>query len=758
MLRLFVPRFDEVDQEKDKTLHDLAKILAETISIHAAATELLEQESWDFAAVYFDTIDHASHRFMQYHPPRREAVSEREFELYRDVVANVYRHHDAMLGRYLQLAGPETYIMVISDHGFHSDALRPQWIPVEPAGPAVEHRHFGIFVMAGPGLQQGAQIYGSSILDITPTILTLFGLPVGADMDGTPQIQAFEEPPEIRRIPSWDAVPGEDGRHPADVTQDPRMAAAALEQMIALGYIAPLPDDVTEAVRETTRELDYNLARALADGNRAHEAMPILERLWEEWPGEHRFGFHLIDTLGRLGRVVLRRKALRKLRARAEEFAAAAKEKLSNWPEETATDDPIAQRQPEFRRRAFERRRYVEHAQGLELHLLREEIAQALLERDWLTAAAKLESLGEWRNLPSGLAGFMAATLIDLKRGDEALPILDALLQAEPESPSLEALRAEVHYLKKDWQAVVDAASGALGLIYFNPRLHTLLGLALIQLGHTTDGSNELLVAVQQNPSQLTALQELARLHRNDPEAGAKYRSMRDKVKFAIIRERRERNAPQVRLGTPAVNYDFTAWCREPAAAPGSASDDEMVVVSGLPRSGTSMLMRVLEAGGIPLHIDDHRPADESNQHGYFELAAVKNSAQDMNWVMQAKGKAVKVVEPLLRYLPGEIPTRMIVVHRPLPQVLASQEAMKQRLGTATPPREERALARHFATAMRHLPEIFQGRPRWHILHVSYETMLADPTGECVRLAQFLGSHFNPIQAAAAVDPSLKRF
>ena len=256
---------------------------------------------------------------MQYHPPRREGVAEREFELYREVVANVYRHHDAMPGRYLQLAGPNTHVLVISDHGFHSDALRSQWIPAEPAGPAVEHRHFRIFVMAGPGLQQGERIFGSSILDITPTVLTLFGLPVGADMDGTAQIQAWEKPPEVRRIPSWDDVPGEDGRHPPDVVQDTRAAAAALEQMIALGYIAPLPDDLTEAVRETTRELDYNLARALADGNQPHEAAPILERLWEEWPAEHRFALHLVDALGHLGRVAERREALRKLRARSDQ-------------------------------------------------------------------------------------------------------------------------------------------------------------------------------------------------------------------------------------------------------------------------------------------------------------------------------------------------------------------------------------------------------------------------------------------------------
>ena len=758
VLRLFVPRFAEVDQAKDKTLHDLANILAETISVHAAATDLLEREPWDFAAVYFDTIDHASHRFMQYHPPRRGGVPEREFELYRDVVANVYLHHDAMLGRYLQLAGPDTHVLVISDHGFHSDALRPQWIPAEPAGPAVEHRHFGIFVMAGPGLQRGERIFGSSILDITPTVLTLFGLPVGLDMDGTAQIQAWEKPPEVRRIPSWDAVPGADGRHPPDVVQDTRAVAAALEQMIALGYIAPLPDNLTEAVRETTRELDYNLARALADGNQPHEAVPILVRLWEEWPAEHRFGLHLIDALGQLGRVVERREALQKLRARSEQFAAEAKEKLSAWPEETTKDDPIAQRQPEARRRAFDRRNLVERALGLEPQLVREEVTQALLEGDRVKAAAALASLLDGRQLPPGLAGFAAATLVDLDRGDEALPILDALLQAEPESPSLEALRAEIYFRKKDWQAVVDAASGALGLVYFNPRLHTLLGLALVQLGQKTDGINELAVAVKQNPGQLVALQALARLHRNDPEAGPRYHFMRDALKNTIAFQRRERSAPAVRAASPTADYDFTAWCQAPAAAPGPLAPDEMVVVSGLPRSGTSMLMRVLAAGGIPVLADEHRPADESNRHGYFELEAVKNTARDASWTQQAKGKAVKVVTPLLRHLPPGLPARVIVVHRPLPQLLASQEAMKQRLGTATRGSEEGALARHFAAAMRQLPELFQARPQWRALHVAYETMLADPSGQCARLASFLGPHFDTQRAAAAVDPSQKRY
>lgn len=75
--------------------------------------------------------------------PRQPWVPEREFELYQDVVANVYRHHDAMLGRYVELAGPDAHVILLSDHGFHADEQRLAWIPAEPAGPADEHRILG---------------------------------------------------------------------------------------------------------------------------------------------------------------------------------------------------------------------------------------------------------------------------------------------------------------------------------------------------------------------------------------------------------------------------------------------------------------------------------------------------------------------------------------------------------------------------------------------------------------------------------------
>jgi predicted AlkP superfamily phosphohydrolase/phosphomutase len=149
-IRPFIPHAERIDQDRDRRLDMCLRTIAECTTVHACATHLLANEAWDFAAIYYDAIDHFGHGFMKYHPPRQPFVSEDDFEIYKNVVAAGYVYHDLMLMRLLELAGPETTVILISDHGFHPDHLRPHGIPAEPAGPAVEHRDLGIFAMAGP--------------------------------------------------------------------------------------------------------------------------------------------------------------------------------------------------------------------------------------------------------------------------------------------------------------------------------------------------------------------------------------------------------------------------------------------------------------------------------------------------------------------------------------------------------------------------------------------------------------------------------
>jgi predicted AlkP superfamily phosphohydrolase/phosphomutase len=308
-LRPFLPGLDGMSREdldkaeKDPRIQSLAKIIADCTSIHSAATALIQNEPWDLMCVYYDAIDHFGHAFMKYHPPQRPQVNDWDFKVFNQCVESGYIYHDAMLGCLLDLAGEDTTVILMSDHGFHPDDMRLSNIPREPAGPAAEHRQFGIFAAKGPGIRQDGRVFGASLIDICPTLLHLFGLPVGEDMDGKVLLDIYENPPtDIQRIPSWDAVAGDHGMHPPDKQISAADSKAALEQLVALGYIEEPDADQSKAIEQTVRELDYNLAQAWIDGGFYIQAVTLLERLYQKWPMEHRFGFKLATCYQSQGR------------------------------------------------------------------------------------------------------------------------------------------------------------------------------------------------------------------------------------------------------------------------------------------------------------------------------------------------------------------------------------------------------------------------------------------------------------------------
>ncbi len=253
----------------------LGQHLAETFSVHEAATHLLaEHRDWDFTAVYYRAIDEVCHHFMPFHPPRMDGVPEADFEIYRHVVTGIYRLHDLLLQRLMQLAGPDAAVMLVSDHGFHSDHLRPRFTPRVPAGITVWHRPQGVIAAAGPGFRRSDPVYGARLLDVAPTVLHWFGLPVGADMEGRVLEEAFDPPRPVETVPTWEK-PGEPPRERVSFGED--ADRALLEQFQDLGYIDEIPDDAGRAAEETNRENDWNIARACMHGRRYEEALPLLE-------------------------------------------------------------------------------------------------------------------------------------------------------------------------------------------------------------------------------------------------------------------------------------------------------------------------------------------------------------------------------------------------------------------------------------------------------------------------------------------------
>lgn len=183
-----------------------------------------------------------------------------------------------------------------------------------------------------------------------------------------------------------------------------------------------------------------------------------------------------------------------------------------------------------------------------------------------------------------------------------------------------------------------------------------------------------------------------------------------------------------------------------------------VVVVSGLPRSGTSMAMKMLEAGGMELVVDNIRTADEDNPKGYYEDERVKELAEmeDTSWLRGARGRVIKVVSSLLNYLPATNAYKVVFMRRNLHEVLASQTKMLVRRNEESHSDDEDLLKMYEA----HLEKVqfqLRFRPNFEALYVDYSKVVADPAQEANRIADFVGSGLDAERMAAAVDGSLYR-
>ena len=182
-----------------------------------------------------------------------------------------------------------------------------------------------------------------------------------------------------------------------------------------------------------------------------------------------------------------------------------------------------------------------------------------------------------------------------------------------------------------------------------------------------------------------------------------------------------------------------------------------IVIVSGLPRSGTSLMMQMLQAGGMPLLIDDQRPADTDNPNGYWEYEPVKHLQQDNTWMPQAEGKAVKVVSALLQYLPPHHTYKIMFMHRPMQEVLASQAVMLQRRGAQGGTADDQTLAAVFGQHLDRTERWLAMQQHMTVLSVNYHETLADPVETATRVAQFIGLPLAVEAMARIVDPRLHR-
>lgn len=466
-LACFIPELGLINRAVDRRPDRLAEVIARTVSVHSVATALMETEPWDFLAVYYDGLDVAGHQFMPFHPPRMPTVSASDFRLYQHVMRELYLFHDAMLGRLLELAGPDATALLVSDHGFHSDHLRPSRPgESEEALAALWHRQYGVLAVAGPGVIADERVYGATLLDITPTVLSVFGLPVGQDMAGRPLVQAFDPPLPVRSLPTWDAVPGEAGLHPADLQRTMTESVAAVEQLIALGYLPPATAEADRAVALARAEAKFNLAIVHSAHGRAKASAELLEELRDEWPDEPRYAVALAKQYANLGR-------------HADSLALVDSLEARGW-------------------RSPEGDLLVAGALFHQGEADRADERLARCERDYPPSPAVFSMMGHMH--------------LARKRWVDAAAAFDRALALDDDNPQAHDGAARAALATARFDLAAEHALRAVSLVYFFPQAHYHLGMAYRGLGDRDRAVRSLETAVAQAPHFAEAKHQLDQL------------------------------------------------------------------------------------------------------------------------------------------------------------------------------------------------------------------------------------------------------
>lgn len=182
-----------------------------------------------------------------------------------------------------------------------------------------------------------------------------------------------------------------------------------------------------------------------------------------------------------------------------------------------------------------------------------------------------------------------------------------------------------------------------------------------------------------------------------------------------------------------------------------------VIIVSGLPRSGTSMMMRMLAEGGIPVITDELRRPDSDNPKGYFEFETVRQMAEgNVEWLANSEGKAVKVISALLEYLPPNYSYKIIFLERDVHEILASQRKMlmnrnEKEMGDET---EIEAQIQKHLLAMK--PWLVR-QPNIEVLYVNYNSLMTKPEPLCEQITEFLDLPLNQTRMLAVPDKQLYR-
>ncbi len=665
----FMPKAAQIDQEKDKMLGVFARLLSQNVSVHNASTYLLRETEWDFMAIYFDLIDHFCHSFMKYFPPMLTGVNPGQYEIYNDAINGAYRFQDMMLGRVIELIDEDTTIMIMSDHGFETGRKRLINMPKLQAAPALEHRQFGIFVASGPNIKKNEKIFGLGLIDIAPTILHHYGLPVGKDMDGKVILDIFKETESPKFIESWEDIPGDFGELKKEKSDDAFSDEETMEQLIELGYIDRPDNKIEDAIAKTKCDLKHNLARVYLGKKDFERSREILLELLEEKEPIDLAPFYMdLMTIS--------------LKTRNFEESRMYLNKLKD------TDTKI-----KYNLFFSEASILVGTGKSLEALKILEEKAKVISNPEiWYRIGNIKYSLGQYEGSKTAF---------------------ENAIELEPDKAKFNRGMSEALYMLEEYEEAAEYALTSIELVKFFPDAHYILGKALEKMGDLENAKIAFKTAA----------------------------SLKQKT---FHRAEKALENIEEKLNHPKDFEDKNNF---------KYRKDQIIVVSGLPRSGTSLMMQMLDKGGIDILTDKKRKADESNPKGYYEYEPVMSLHKDNSWLDKSKDKAVKIVAPLLKQMDFQFRYKIIFMIRDLDEVIKSQQKMIGRDPDIFPVK----LYNAYVEQLKFIEKWKEKEPGVELIYIDYKDVLNKPQEAINKIETFLGVPLKKEEMAKCIDKSLYR-
>lgn len=534
-------REERFDAEERKLLDEFRTLLAAGDTYVGIADRLRRRFHPRFECVYLEGTDTVGHLFMRFRAPRLPGVSERQFEAFRDVVDRYYEEADRYLGRLLADRGDDWTVLVLSDHGFASDATRPQSTDsrIGHGAAAAWHRRFGVFVLSGPAVRAGVRVDEASVYDVAPTVLALFGQPVPRSWPGRvltgaltpgfleshPVRFATEDPP---RRPAEGAMVAVSGDPSADEL------VAKLE---SLGYVSAgggENDSVTfrnnqgvalmaegrfveaervfrEGLQAFPRQamLRVNLGLALRQQGRDADAAPELERAMEAPSARRIAGYHLSQIALARGDVDEAERILR----RVLEHEPDASELLTALGQvlEREGDAAAAER---IYRRAADVDRDAAQPRNLLGNMARAARRPDEAER-WYLAAIDSDPyfMGAYNNL--------ALVYQDTGRLQEAIELYGRALDKSPGNPVVLNNLASLHYARGELDEAARLWRRSIQVLPTYPSPYNNLAGIEISRGRWNEATPLLRRALELDPGYGDARVNLAIVHRATGDVAA---------------------------------------------------------------------------------------------------------------------------------------------------------------------------------------------------------------------------------------------